>query len=171
LWALFFSIASSLLGLRYRRSCEVVRATAQMEELGPNRATLTTDGELDYSTRPVKLTDDNLAPLEKLSGIWLLDLSGHPVTDAGLAHVRCCHGLTWLDLEDTRITDEGLEHVARLKHLERLYLSNTAVTDRGLDCLVGLRNLEEIHLHGTRVTQRGVDRLQRALPRVTILWP
>ncbi|HUT92716.1 MAG TPA: hypothetical protein VMY37_24700 [Thermoguttaceae bacterium] len=101
---------------------------------------------LDFSRSPVKPGDDDLEPLEELTGLRILNLSNTSVTDAGLVHLK------------------------NLKRLEFLWLSNTRITDAGLVRLHNLKKLDSISLNGTPVTPLGIAELQKALPETRVVY-
>lgn len=55
-----------------------------------------------------RLGDDDLACLDGLSDVDVLDLSGTLVTDAGLSHLWQLKRLQVLMLDGTQVTDRGL---------------------------------------------------------------
>jgi hypothetical protein len=55
--------------------------------------------------------DDDLACLEGLSDIAVLDLSCTAVTDAGLVHLKHLGGLQMLVLVGTQVTESGLREL------------------------------------------------------------
>jgi hypothetical protein len=80
-------------------------------------------------------------------------------------------GLTYLEqlsLSGNRITDKGLELIAHLPNLATLDLDATDVTDAGIVSLQSMKNLKAIRLGGTRVTPEGVKRLQEAIPGIDV---
>jgi curved DNA-binding protein CbpA len=135
--------------------------------------------------------DGQLANLQGMRGMQLLDLTGTKVTDAGMVHLQSLEKLESLSLWDTAVGDAGMPLVGRLTELRHLGLGNTGVTDAGmapLSALVEMRVLQLwgskvhgpglAHLHGLtnlqmitlprRVGLRFRRQLRRALPRVTI---
>ena len=89
---------------------------------------------------------------------------GTEVTDADLACLEHLPDLRVLDLSRTGITDAGLVHVKGLAKLEELELDGTRVTDAGLAHLMGLTNLKKLRLQNTQVTERGAKEILQALP-------
>jgi hypothetical protein len=80
-------------------------------------------------------------------------------------------GLTQLEnlsLSGNRITDKGLELIAHLPNLETLDLDATDVSDAGLNTLESMKNLKAVRLGGTRVTPEGVKKLQAARPGLDV---
>jgi Leucine rich repeat/Leucine Rich repeat len=97
-----------------------------------------------------QVTDAGLAHVQRLTKLRKLYLAGTPITDAGLARLEDLPRLQVLDLAKTKITDAGLEHLADLPRLQILDLSHTAVTGAGLEHLKKLDDLKELHLLGLK---------------------
>ena len=135
--------------------------------------------------------DKQLANLQGMRGLQVLDLAGTRVTDAGMVHLQGLESLEMLSLWDTQVGDTGMALVGRLSELRQLGLGNTRVTDAGLASLSGLVEMKILQLWGTDVRGPGLGhlqgltnlerltlprrvgaryrrRLRRALPRVTI---
>ena len=106
------------------------------------------------------VTSAGLVHLSRLSGLYTLHLSGTKVTDDGLQHVSGLRNLGILSLDNTQITDAGLVHLEALPNLERLFLDHTRITDKGLETIGKLRTLKELALTNTRITDAGVDHLK-----------
>lgn len=60
-----------------------------------------------------RLCDDDLACLEELSDVDVLDLSGTLVSDAGIAHLQRLTRLQMLVLDGTHVTVDGLAALRR----------------------------------------------------------
>jgi Leucine Rich repeat len=90
------------------------------------------------------------------------------LSDACLIPIQGLTRLETLTLSGNRITDQGLALIARMPALENLDLDATDVTDAGLVHLQSLKKLKTLALGGTRVTQEGVKTLQKALPGLEI---
>lgn len=112
--------------------------------------------------------DDQLAHLENLASLRLLDLSGTRVGDEGLVHLRRLDRLESLYLWDTAVSDEGLVSLGLLTSLRLVGLGNTAVTDAGLAHLRSLRGLRVLQLWGTEVRGPGLVNLH-GLPELEIV--
>ena len=145
-----------------------------------------------YLDHAYKITDDDLAHLERiphLRRLWLghsrvgdaglamlkghteiqdLYIEGTPVTDAGLVHLREMKDLRVLDLRGTKVSDDGLANLAGFKQLKELAISGSGITDRGLDHLKGLTKLERLYHDGTRVSDAGLAALKQSLPRAWV---
>ena len=135
--------------------------------------------ELDLSAWP-GLRDDDLAVLEKLTELRLLNLDQKRepyhltlgragLTDATLARLGRLRHLRDLSIAGARITDSGLAHLAGLDDLESLDLGRTEITDAGLEPLKRLKGLKSLVLDGTRVTPRAVQAFEAARPAVRVL--
>ncbi|MGC8643967.1 MAG: leucine-rich repeat domain-containing protein, partial [Isosphaeraceae bacterium] len=97
-----------------------------------------------YGVGPTGLSDACLVPIQGLTSLERLTLSGNRITDAGLAKLAGLSNLETLDLDATDVTDAGLVH------------------------LHALANLKTVDLAGTKVTLQGVKALQAALPGLDI---
>jgi Leucine rich repeat len=106
----------------------------------------------------------NLARLEHLR-------YGSPLTglsDGCLMPIQGLSQLQNLTLSGNRITNDGLALLARMPALESLDLDATDITDAGLVHLQGLKKLKSLSLGGTLVTPQAARRLQSALPGLEI---
>ena len=119
----------------------------------------------------IKLTDDQLACLEDMSGLRVLFLDRTPLSDAGMVHLKGLSRMRHLDLTDTQITDTGLENLRGMSQLHGLFLSGNAITDAGLEKLTGLTQLQELRLFNTQVTKNGIANLKQSLPNCEIGGP
>jgi hypothetical protein len=63
------------------------------------------------SFRLSKVTDDDLACLEGLPRIALLDLQATEITDAGVEHILKIHKLERIDIKRTGITETGRDRL------------------------------------------------------------
>ncbi|MEN6450635.1 MAG: hypothetical protein ABFC96_09105 [Thermoguttaceae bacterium] len=106
--------AANCYGIRYRRLHPRWDAMAKLEAFGPQTFYLGEElHSLDFSGCTTKPGDDDLANLEPLSELAVLDLAGTPVTDAGLRHLKGLKKLRRLDLSGTQVTMEGVEELQR----------------------------------------------------------
>jgi hypothetical protein len=151
-------------------------------EKGPNSAldvTLTSSGDprlgknaiLSIDLHKTAITDGDLARLDGLKSLRILNLYGTKITDAGLQSLSGLNSLQTLYLNDTGVTDAGLQYLQNLKSLNELGLNQTKVTDEGLAYLRGLTGLRSLSLSGTKVTDRGLEQLKglRSLKRVYLV--
>ena len=115
------------------------------------------------------VTDAHLEPLETLTQLQILEISGTQVTDIGLTHLKGLTKLQELSLDGTKVTDAGLAHLKGLTQLQRLYLRNTQVTDSGLAHLKGLTQLQRLYVCNTQVTDSGMEHL-KGLSQLQALW-
>jgi hypothetical protein len=88
--------------------------------------------------------------------------------DSCLVPLQGLTQLEHLSLSGNRITDKGLELIAHLPNLETLDLDATDVSDAGIASLQSMKNLKVIRLGGTRVTPEGVKKLQEAIPGIDV---
>jgi len=115
------------------------------------------------------VTDAGLSHLRRLSKLERLYLGNTRITDAGLINLQGLNRLQRISLWKTKVTDAGLEQVQELSNLRELYLHSTNVSDAGLAHLKGLNELERLDLAETRVTDAGVNELRKALPNCIIV--
>jgi len=110
----------------------------------------------------------SLRPLEQLSELWWLDLSGTATGSADLATIARSKKLFYLNLSFTQIEDVGLAHLAGLSELNSLSLLDTRITDAGLDLLTGLTKCRYLHVDATGVTDGGVASLAAKFPAMNV---
>ena len=131
--ALVASAASSWVGIRDRRVGSQKAALSKFDSFNPTVAWTNGDVHvLSFSSSPVQPGDDDLEPLEALTGLRHLHLNGAKMTDAGMVHLGNLRKLEHLSLFRTRITDAGLVHLHGLENLKRVNLVFTGVTDQGV---------------------------------------
>jgi hypothetical protein len=106
----------------------------------------------------------NLARLNHLR--YRLAESG--LSDSCLIPIQGLTQLDDLELSGNRISDDGLALIAGMHDLKSLGLTATDVTDAGLDHLRALRKLKTLFLGGSLVTPQGAKNLQSALPGLEI---
>ncbi|HVX12107.1 MAG TPA: hypothetical protein VHC22_13080 [Pirellulales bacterium] len=58
-----------------------------------------------------RISDQDLAEMDGLSDVDVLDLSGTQVTDAGLLHLKRLGRLQMLVLDGTHVTETGLDEL------------------------------------------------------------
>lgn len=169
---------------RYNLAVEGPTDLAPLQRLAP-------DGLWGLHCERSPVDDRQLANLQGMRGLQLLDLTGTRVTDAGMVHIQGLERLESLSLWDTRVGDAGMALIGRLVELRHLGLGNTRVSDAGLaplSALVEMRVLQLwgsavhgpglAHLHGLtnletvtlprKVGMRFRRQLRRALPHVTV---
>lgn len=139
------------------------------------------------------VTDDDLSPLSKFTGLRSLTLlhiqlegpglqhisdckeltalliSNCPLSDAGLRPLHRLANLKHLRLCDTKVSDEGLQRIQGLSKLEHLDLAYTDVSDEGLKYVANFNQLESLVLSSTSVTNAGLPQLY-GLSRLKTLW-
>jgi Leucine Rich repeat len=99
---------------------------------------------LRHGGGPTGLKDSCLVPLQGLTQLQDLTLTGN------------------------RITDKGLDLIAHLPNLETLELDATDVSDAGIVSLQSMKHLKAVRLGGTHVTPEGVKKLQESFPGIDI---
>jgi Leucine-rich repeat (LRR) protein/tRNA A-37 threonylcarbamoyl transferase component Bud32 len=114
------------------------------------------------------INDDELAQIEPLTSLLVLQLSGSPVSDAGLVHLQKLTNLSVLFLNGTKVTDAGLERLKPLTNLGVLFLESTKVSDAGLIHLKPLARLGELDLGSTQVGDDGMVYL-KPLTKLSVL--
>ncbi|WP_395738881.1 P-loop NTPase fold protein [Prosthecobacter sp.] len=111
---------------------------------------------------PLGATDEDLAGIDILTQLTILDLSETQVGDTGMAYVSNLRQLTSLYLSGKQVGDAEMVHVSKLTQLTSLYLSGTQVGDLGMAHLGKLTKLTSLYLNGTQVGDAGmvhVDKL------------
>ena len=88
-----------------------------------------------YGSGPPGLSDACLIPLQRLTSLQSMNLSGNRITDSGLALLSGLTNLETLDLDATDVTDSGLVQLQSLKQLKVLSLAGTKVTPQGVKAL------------------------------------
>ena len=99
-----------------------------------------------------KISDEDLAYLNALTGLLALHLGSTPIEGTGLAHLTALTSLKELSLFNTQVSDAGLEHLSSLKSLKRLNLYVTQVRGPGLKHLQSLTSLVLLDLAATPIT-------------------
>jgi internalin A len=125
--------------------------------------------DLSDANRNDALYPMRLVQLREFPRLRYLNLNGTNVGDDQLTHIAGCAELTQLKLDNTAITDAGLMSLTDLKNLTVLSLCKTHVTDAGVIHLANLPRLRLLQLKDTQVTDMGVEKLQRTLPKATIV--
>jgi internalin A len=148
-------------------------------------ANLTPNGAREYV-----LADRDLAPLQALDRLDVVELTDTPITDAGLTYLEglnltslvlanidpaepnvhvtdaglaCLRGMTRLrnlELIGTDVSDAGLKHLGQMTGLESLGLPQTKVTGAGLAHLGKMAHLKSLRLFGTPMTDVGLGQLR-----------
>ncbi len=131
-----------------------------------------------------QLTDDGLAPLATVPGLWLLNISGDRLTDdalrpllgnptlrvlvlngnftdAALETISSLPNLKQLDLSQSRITDAGLAQLTQMANIETLILNGTHITNDGLQQIAQLKTLKHLYLGNTPLDDTAVEQLQQ----------
>ena len=128
----------------------------QLSQLGKLRA-------LDLSNS-AHLTDVDLAPIGRLTGLSELVLLNTNVTGAGLAQLVPIDGLRLLDLRGCgQIGDSALQPLSRFPQLSVVRLSGYGVTDAGLAVLGICPALGSLTIEDAAITDPGLSTI-RSLP-------
>jgi mono/diheme cytochrome c family protein/uncharacterized membrane protein len=107
-----------------------------------------------------------LEPLKKQL-IWL-KLGGLKITDQNLVNIIKLSSLTRLFLDKTLITDNGLQQLKNLSQLQYLNLVGTKVTAKGVGQLKEAKNLKQIFLYNTGINSSDYINLKKIFPGVII---
>jgi uncharacterized membrane protein len=115
------------------------------------------------------IDDQLLASLEDLKEhiVWL-KWSYSKVSDQQLAVLEKMTNLTKLYLNNTNITDEGLKYLTNLPNLKYLNLVGTKVTAQGVRTLAQLPNLRQLYLYQTLISTQEGKSLMAQFPNTTI---
>ncbi|PYS86056.1 MAG: hypothetical protein DMF62_17140 [Acidobacteria bacterium] len=155
---------------RMHRGFEVEEKTAAatVEKLG-GKVEWNSEGEVvKLDLNNAKITDSDLAILEKFPGLQWLDLRITPISDAGIAHVRTLRKLKFLNLFRTNLSDKGMENLRGLIDLETLLIGGTRVTDAGLVNIERHQKLRKVSVFRTAVSDAGLASFAK-LPTLEIL--
>lgn len=161
-----------------------------LESLGPDDLY----GLEFFFLSPIRIDDDLMALIGRLTGLKRLSFSGVQVTpkglalvsqlpqlehlytpkgmtDAGMVEIAKIQSLKDLNVFLDRMTDEGLRYLGKLTSLEVLNLyGNPKMTDEGLRALTQLRSLKNLRLGKEGLfTDRGMAHLA-AMPSLKVLW-
>jgi imidazolonepropionase-like amidohydrolase len=136
-------------------------AAATVENLG-GKVEFNSEGEVvKIDLNNSKVTDADLAILEKFPGLQSLDLRITSVGDEGVAHVRTLRKLKFLNLFRTNLSDKGMENLRGLIDLETLLIGGTKVTDIGLANIERHQRLRKISVFRTAVSDAGIKSLEK----------
>lgn len=114
LLAVVVSCLASCYGIHNRRLLPERQAIAHFASLGAQITDLWgTPLAIDFSMCPTKPTDADMVYFEPFEKLWMLDLSGAPITDAGIEHLKRFRRLGSVDLTDTAVTTKGAEELGR----------------------------------------------------------
>jgi hypothetical protein len=109
------------------------------------------------SLRGVKICDDQILSITKLTALKILDLSFTPTTDQAVAHLsRALRVVPTSDDLSTSLT-------TGLGQLERLNLEMTLITEKSLRYFQAFPNLIEVDVSWTRITKAQVDLALKSL--------
>lgn len=160
---LLFSVWLSMQVHMFR---QMNRAVDALERLGARIAVSKTAGTSVWFERDQR--PSGLGELHEVPNLRRLELAYTRATNDDLAPIGRLTDIEELDLQQTEITDEGLAYLENLSGLRRLSLRGTSVTDAGLMHLRKLRALRALSLLETGVSAQGAQRLQRVMPLTRI---
>jgi imidazolonepropionase-like amidohydrolase len=144
-------------------------AAATIEKLG-GKVEFNSDGEVvKIDLNNAKITDVDLAILDKFPGLQWLDLRTTPITDEGIAHVRTMRKLKFLNLFRTNLSDKGMENLRGLIELETLLVGGTKITDAGLVNIERHPRLKKVSVFRTAVSDAGIKSLEKIGSLETLL--
>lgn len=136
-------------------------AASKIEKLG-GKVEFDQDGQVvKIDLNNAKITDADLALIEKFPGLQWLDLRITPITDEGVAHLRTLRNLRFLNLFRTDLTDKGLENIRGMIDLETLLIGGTKITDAGLVNLERFTKLRKVSVFRTEVSDAGLKSLEK----------
>src|SRR6185436_19155213 len=136
-------------------------AAAKVEKLG-GKVEFNSEGEVvKIDLNNAKITDADLAILDKFPGLQWLDLRITPITDEGVAHVRTLRKLKFLNLFRTSLSDKGMESLRGLIDLETLLIGGTKVTDAGLVNIERHPRLKKVSVFRTAVSDASIKSLEK----------
>ncbi len=118
------------------------------------------DKKIPGLTLPPNATNEDLAHIEGVEQLRVLNLTATDVTDKGLATVASLNNLELLDLRYTDVTAEALKHVKSLDKLRRLDLSMSSVEGEGLAYLKKLSDLRSLQLISLNITDGHLAHLE-----------
>lgn len=75
-----------------------------------------------------KVSDQQLAVLEKMTNLTKLYLNNTNITDEGLKYLTNLPNLKYLNLVGTKVTAQGIQNLAKLPNLKQLYIYQTPIT-------------------------------------------
>ncbi|HAL12335.1 MAG TPA: hypothetical protein DCP67_00875 [Planctomycetaceae bacterium] len=168
-------IGQSLLTSAFLAACVLnVQADTPQEKLLTSAGAEVSDASgiglsVEFHLTHRSLIDSDLAVVEGMDNITLLNLKGTRITGDGLQHLSKLTGLRVLHLEKTKVDDEGMRHISVLSNLQYLNIFGTKVTDDAIPHLIKLQNLRVLYTWQTRITKDGAARLQRAIPGLKVV--
>ncbi|MEM9354839.1 MAG: protein kinase [Pseudomonadota bacterium] len=124
---------------------------------------------VDLGLSGCRLSDQDLAPVSKMTWLRKVDLSGNQITDLTIENLVELEQLESLDLRQTEITDSGLEHIAGLPQLTALGISGSRISPAGFRKFVKLPRIRSLALEGIEISSSEIDVL-RELPELSVLW-
>lgn len=144
---------------------------AELEQNGFRVNTLAeTNNLLSVSAKAgAEITAENIASLVKAEKhITWLNLAKLKLTDNMLSGIGKLSNLSRLRLEQNPITDAGIKELSGLKNLESLNLYATEVSDAGLSSIEGLNNLKNLYLWQSKVTREAADKFIESHPGIEV---
>ena len=131
----------------------------ELEELNLSRM-----DQYRHQWGPLGLSDACLVPVQGLTRLHVLSLSGNRITDQGLAMIAHLPSLEYLALDATEVGDGGLVHLEGMRSLKSVSLGATRMTPEGIKTLQAARPGLEIDLHVDPEIERAVKALRRKNP-------
>lgn len=140
---------------------EEKRAAAEIEKLGGKVEFNAKREVVKVDLNNAKITDADLAHLERFTELEWLDLRVTPIGDEGVAHLAGLRKLKFLNLARTNLTDKGLANLRGITELETLLLGVTKITDAGLVNLERMTKLKKLSVFRTAVSDSGIPALSK----------
>lgn len=139
-------------------------------------------GAVSVALSATQCSDQDLALVGRIRGLWMIDLSGTKVTHVGLAHLRTSEGLECVVLpnnagatcakelkgfrslkyvaaHDSAMDDDGVAVLAECAGLESIDLRSSGITNKGLAYLRRLKCINYLNINMTKVTNLGLKEL------------
>src|SRR5262245_18733087 len=111
------------------------------------------------STTNAGLRDEDLAVLEHLPRLTVLELAAPLITNAAMVRVEGVKTLRELTLYETQVTRAGLRRLDGMP-LEKLVLGGPGVTSETLEALEAIPTLRKLWIYRTGVAEAGMSHLK-----------
>ena len=108
----------------------------------------------------VKVNDESLDELTKISSLTSLNLSGTGITNEGVPTLLAAFGLEKLSLRSVPVADSGVSVLVSLPGLKSLDLHSTKIGNSGAEAIAQHFSLTELDITGTGVSASTVQKLR-----------
>jgi|AGTN01.3.fsa_nt_gi Serine/threonine protein kinase len=124
----------------------------------------------DLSLRGLKINDDDLVEVGKLTDMEFLKLGKTNVGDAGIRHLKGLKNLKLIELEGTRITNEGLKELSKFPELNTIDVRDCqSITGSGLQQLTKMRLQTLYVVNCEKISKQDEIKFMRARPTCTLV--